>query len=54
VGLPDGSAWASDEQLGERSAPAELAALVAGRLRAVGADELLARAREEDARQRVD
>jgi hydroxymethylbilane synthase len=54
VGLPDGSAWASDEQLGERSAPAELAALLAGRLRAVGADELLARAREEGARQRVD
>ncbi len=50
VGLPDGSEWASDEQLGKLSAPEELALLLAERLRAVGAEELLARAREQDER----
>ena len=45
VGLPDGSAWASDDRLGAPSQAEELAHEVAGRLRAIGADELLARAR---------
>ncbi len=44
VGLPDGSAWASDEREGALSRPEELAAEVGARLRAVGAAELLARA----------
>jgi hydroxymethylbilane synthase len=46
VGLPDGSAWALDEQIGGHEAPEALGELVASRLRAVGADELLERARE--------
>ena len=46
VGLPDGSEWARDEQQGELSDPEALAVRVAGRLRAVGAAELLARAHE--------
>ena len=50
VGLPDGSEWASDERLGRLSAPEELAIVVAGRLRAVGAEELLASAREQGER----
>lgn len=45
VGLPDGSAWASDERSG--SEPEELGAEVAERLLAVGARELLAAAEEE-------
>jgi hydroxymethylbilane synthase len=45
VGLPDGSAWACDERDGEQARAEELGAEVAGRLRAVGADELLAAAR---------
>ena len=44
VGLPDGSAWCVDEQGGED--PEALGAAVAARLSAVGASELLARARE--------
>ncbi len=46
VGLPDGSAWALDEQSGEAEAPEALGQRVAARLRAVGAEELLGRARE--------
>jgi hydroxymethylbilane synthase len=46
VGLPDGSAWALDEQAGEPGAPEALGELVAKRLRAVGAQELLEGARE--------
>ncbi|HEY4996586.1 MAG TPA: hydroxymethylbilane synthase [Solirubrobacteraceae bacterium] len=46
VGLPDGSAWASDELSGPRSAPAELGWLVAERLQAAGAGEMLERAEE--------
>ncbi|HXB14940.1 MAG TPA: hydroxymethylbilane synthase [Solirubrobacteraceae bacterium] len=45
VGLPDGSAWASDELAGEQSDPERLGREVAGRLLVVGADELLERAR---------
>jgi len=44
VGLPDGSAWVSDELEGAPSEPEALAREMAGRLRAVGAEELLARA----------
>jgi hydroxymethylbilane synthase len=46
VGLPDGSAWASDELLGERDQPEALAAAVAERLRKLGVEELLRGARE--------
>jgi len=49
VGLPDGSAWASDDHLGELSQPEELAHEVAGRMRAIGAAELLVRAEEMSA-----
>jgi hydroxymethylbilane synthase len=46
VGLPDGSAWATDELMGEAERPEVLGVEIAARLRAVGADELLAGARE--------
>ena len=46
VGLPDGSAWAADELAGAREDPESLGRTVAGRLRAIGASELLASARE--------
>jgi hydroxymethylbilane synthase len=46
VGLPDGSAWAGDDREGEAARPEELGREIASRLRAVGADELLAGARE--------
>jgi hydroxymethylbilane synthase len=46
VGLPDGSAWASDELEGAADRPEVLGSEVAARLRAVGAEELLAGARE--------
>jgi hydroxymethylbilane synthase len=46
VGLPDGSAWALDEQPGDVESPEALGELVAARLRAVGAEELLEGARE--------
>jgi len=46
LGMPDGSAWAGDELTGERSDPEALGRAVAERLRAVGAQELLERARE--------
>jgi len=45
VGLPDGSAWAADALDGDLARPLELAAAVADRLRAVGAEELLDGAR---------
>jgi hydroxymethylbilane synthase len=52
VGLPDGSAWAYDEQQGPAADPRALARSVAERLRAVGAQELLDQARLEVARER--
>jgi hydroxymethylbilane synthase len=45
VGLPDGSEWIADEQAGPRDDPEALADAVAERMRAVGVQELLARAR---------
>jgi hydroxymethylbilane synthase len=46
AGTPDGAEWISDELEGPRSEPVELAGELAARLRAVGAAELLLRARE--------
>jgi hydroxymethylbilane synthase len=46
VGLPDGSEWASDEYDGAPDQPEALGREVAARLKAVGAAELLSRARE--------
>jgi hydroxymethylbilane synthase len=46
VGLPDGSAWASDELLGGFDDPAALGRRVAERLDAAGATDLLRRAEE--------
>jgi hydroxymethylbilane synthase len=46
VGLPDGSAWASDELLGDASEAEALGRLLAGRLRLAGAEEMLRRAEE--------
>jgi hydroxymethylbilane synthase len=46
VGLPDGSAWMRDELEGALAQPAALGRELAGRLRAVGAAELLASAVE--------
>jgi hydroxymethylbilane synthase len=46
VGLPDGSAWLSDEHSGERSAPEALGEEVARRLRSAGAGEILNDAQE--------
>jgi hydroxymethylbilane synthase len=46
VGLPDGSAWVADELSGELGDPEGLGRAVAGRLQAVGAQELLEGARE--------
>jgi hydroxymethylbilane synthase len=46
VGLPDGSAWVSDELLGGVDDSEELGRRVAGRLRLAGAGELLAQAQE--------
>lgn len=46
VGLPDGSAWIADELDGDAADPEALGAQLAGRLRSVGAGELLARAEE--------
>jgi hydroxymethylbilane synthase len=42
VGLPDGSRWVRDELDGDADAPVELGSEVAERLRAAGADEILA------------
>jgi hydroxymethylbilane synthase len=44
VGLPDGSAWISDELEGERSEPERLAERLAERMSSVGAREMLAQA----------
>jgi hydroxymethylbilane synthase len=46
VGLPDGSAWVSDELLGGFYDPGALGRRVAARMRAAGAEELLRRAEE--------
>jgi hydroxymethylbilane synthase len=46
VGLPDGSAWTSDELLGDTRDPEALGRAVAERLRLAGAAELLADAEE--------
>jgi hydroxymethylbilane synthase len=46
VGLPDGSAWVSDELLGGFYDPEALGRRVAERLNAAGADELLKRAEQ--------
>jgi hydroxymethylbilane synthase len=46
VGLPDGSAWVSDELRGELSAAQELGGEMAARMDAAGARELLRRAEE--------
>ena len=53
IGLPDGSAWIADEQTGEPGDPESLGARVAERMRAAGADELLARSRPAYAGWRV-
>jgi len=44
VGLPDGSHWIRDEVEGDAAVPSRLGAAVGARLRAAGADELLAEA----------
>jgi hydroxymethylbilane synthase len=46
VGLPDGSAWISDEHDGAPAAPQELGRVLAERMLAAGAGELLRRAEE--------
>jgi hydroxymethylbilane synthase len=46
VGLPDGSAWVSDELLGGFYDPDALGRRVAERMKAAGAEELLRRAQE--------
>jgi hydroxymethylbilane synthase len=46
VGLPDGSAWASDEQAGRLDDPETLGRDLAARLRLAGADEMLEQAQE--------
>jgi hydroxymethylbilane synthase len=46
VGLPDGSAWCSDELLGEARDPEALGRSVAARLELAGAGEMLRRAEE--------
>jgi hydroxymethylbilane synthase len=46
VGLPDGSAWASDELAGELQEPEALGRSVAARLKLAGAADLLAQAEE--------
>lgn len=46
IGLPDGSQWIGDELDGEISDPEGLGRAMAERLRAVGAEDLLRRARE--------
>ena len=46
VGLPDGSAWVSDELLGGFYDPEELGRRVAERMKAAGAEELLHQAEE--------
>jgi hydroxymethylbilane synthase len=46
VGLPDGSAWVTDELAGEERSPESLGAAMAARLRALGVEQLLDAARE--------
>jgi len=46
VGLPDGSAWAADEILGDAGDPLGLGRESADRLRSAGAGQLLERAQE--------
>jgi hydroxymethylbilane synthase len=46
VGLPDGSAWVSDELLGGFYDPEELGRRVAERMKAAGAEEMLRRVEE--------
>jgi hydroxymethylbilane synthase len=46
VGLPDGSAWASDELVGDAADPEALGREVATRLKLAGAREMLQRAEE--------
>jgi len=46
VGLPDGSEWVADELLGDPHEPGELGRLMAERMAAIGARELLRRAEE--------
>lgn len=46
IGLPDGSQWIGDELDGELSHPESLGGAMAARLRSVGAEEILRRARE--------
>ena len=46
VGLPDGSAWASDEQAGRLDDPGALGRALAARLRLAGAGEMLEHAQE--------
>ena len=46
LGLPDGSAWLSDERCGARAAAQELGAEVAQRMLSAGAREILERAQE--------
>jgi hydroxymethylbilane synthase len=49
VGLPDGSAWVSDELLGGFYDPEALGRRVAERMKAAGAEEMLRRSRETPA-----
>jgi hydroxymethylbilane synthase len=44
LGLPDGSRWLLDEQLGELAEPEALGREVAQRMRLAGADEILSEA----------
>jgi porphobilinogen deaminase len=46
LGLPDGSAWLSDEQSGERAAGEELGHELARRLALAGAGEILREAEQ--------
>jgi hypothetical protein len=46
VGLPDGSAWASDELVGEIGHPETLGRTVAARMKLAGASELLTKAQQ--------
>jgi len=53
VGLPDGSAWTSDELIGDASDPEALGRLVAARLQLAGAGEILRAAHEMAAREQT-
>jgi hydroxymethylbilane synthase len=45
-GLPDGSEWIRDEVVQDASAPGEIGRMLAERMKAAGAEELLARSQE--------